>query len=105
MQMAFELRAWQRWIGERTETHINQKAFDEELEKVKEQARVNNNDRLVTDFLRYNTRVDIHPDYFAQTIGRFSEAKMEDVDVVHARLVRASLQNLLKSRWNPVTKK
>lgn len=96
--IAFELRAWQRWIGERTETRIDQQKFDEEVKKVTERSIRENNPRLLEDFYRYNTYTGIHPDYFATTIGRFSEAKMEDIDVVQARLIKSSLQNLIKSK-------
>lgn len=96
--IAFELRAWQRWIGERTETRIDQQKFDEEVKKVTERSIKENNPRLLEDFYRYNTYTGIHPDYFATTIGRFSEARMEDIDVVQARLIKSSLQNLVKSK-------
>lgn len=96
--IAFELRAWQKWIGEKIESEIDMDLFEKEAKKVEKLAKEKQNPRLLEDFYRYNTRVGINPNYIAQTIGRFKEDKMEDVDIVHSRLILSSIQSLVKSK-------
>lgn len=95
-QMAFEIRAWQKWIGEKLSSNINYKAFEEEVDRITQEAQDKNNPRLISDFFKYNSQFGINPDFIEQTIGQFPSAEDTDQAVIHAKLIKRSLQNLVK---------
>lgn len=97
-QMAFEIRAWQKWLGEKLYSQIDLDSFYAEYEKIKEEADRTGNQTLITDFFKYNSSFGINPDFIEQTIGQFPKTVDYDQESIHAKLIKKSLQNLVKTK-------
>lgn len=97
-QMAFEIRAWQKWLGERLQSQVDLDAFQEEYNKVVAEANRTGNQRLVSDFFKYNAQFGINPDFIEQTLGQFPQVEDSDQATIHAKLLKRSLQNLVKTQ-------
>ncbi len=97
-QMAFEIRAWQKWLGEKLYSQIDLDSFYAEYERIKEEADRTGNQTLITDFFKYNSSFGINPDFIEQTIGQFPKTVDYDQESIHAKLIKKSLQNLVKTK-------
>jgi len=61
--MAFEIKAWQKWLGEKLNTEIDLDSFNDEYNRVVNEAQSTNNPQLISDFMRYNSELGINPDF------------------------------------------
>jgi len=89
--MAYEVRAWQKFLGQHTNAKIYQEKFNAELVDVQNEARSTGNPGLVDTFLKYNAKVGINPDYIEQTIGSLRSSKTDTDTSFRGKLLRASL--------------
>ena len=97
-QMAFEIRAWQKWIGGKLHSNIDMDAFNREYDRVVEEANRTGNQRLIFDFFKYNSQLGINPAFVEQTLGQFPQVEDDDQATIHAKLLKTSLQNLVKTQ-------
>lgn len=97
-QIAFEIRAWQKWLGDQLYSQVDFKRFERELDKIIKEAQDTNNPQLYHDFIKYNSQYGINPDFIEQTIGSFNQIESSDPASIHAKLLKRSLQNLVKTR-------
>lgn len=95
LKTAYEIRAWQKWIGERSYRDQNMIAFEKELSEIEAEAASTGNPKLLQDFIRYNATININPDYIKQTIGGLNAVPQSDADVIRAQLTREALRNLV----------
>lgn len=96
-QMAFEILAWQKFIGDALESNVDFESFEKEYNKILEEAKNTNNPNLIYDFFKYNSRFGIHPDFIKQTLGAFSYTESLDPISIHSKLLKRALQNLIKT--------
>lgn len=97
LKMAYEVRAWQKFTGEYINSTINQDWFNDELAKVKQESISENNPRIYNDFVRYNSKVGINPDYIRQTVGDFKSFSSDTDQSFRGKLMRASLQAMVNN--------
>ena len=97
LQMAFEIRAWQKWLGEKLQTTVDLDEYTNELTKLEDEARITGNWKLVQDFIKYNSRIGINPDFLNQTIGKFTKSHPQNQDVIHAQYLKQVLQSMVKT--------
>ena len=97
-QVAFEIRAWQKWLGEKMTTEINLDDYVAGLQKLQAEATATGNYKIVQDFVKYNSSYGIHPEFIEQTIGRFAKLHPTDQDVIHAMYYRSALQSAVKTK-------
>lgn len=92
-QTAIEIRAWEKWIGQKLDTQVDMESFEAEAQKILTEKGPVAYDK----FIKYNSRVGINPNLISQTIKQFGVTDMY-ADAVHARLLRTSLQRLVNSK-------
>lgn len=97
LKMAYEVRAWQKWIGQHSDSRVLQDKFNQELANVRQNAQATNNPRLYNDFVRYNSQVGINPDYISQTIGNMKSFKSDTDLSFRGKILRTVLQDMVKN--------
>jgi hypothetical protein len=98
LKMAFEVRAWRKWIGQHTDSIHLQRQFEHELNEAYQESVQKNNPSIYYDFLRFNASMGINPDYIEQTVGSLKSTR-EDGDLsLRGKLMKASLQDMVKSQ-------
>lgn len=97
LKMAYEVRAWQKFSGEYVNTTVYQDSFNKELAEAKQRSITENNPRIYSDFVRYNSHVGINPDYISQTVGDFKSLSDETDISFRGKLVRASLLSMVSN--------
>lgn len=97
LKMAYEVRAWQKFLGQHTDPKIYQEKFNAELAEVQNRANSTGNPGLVDTFLKYNAKVGINPDYIEQTIGSLRSSKKDTDTSFRGKLLRASLQGMVNN--------
>lgn len=119
VKCALEIQAWQQFIGEKASSELDREAFDNELNDIKQQVtdefvkdldyipqdpsdpNYNNlqiNIALATqDFIKYNSKWQIDPEFYEQTLGMFSNTKFETESAVKARYFRSALLRSLNN--------
>lgn len=97
LKMAYEVRAWQKWVGEHTDSDVFQDEFNAQLHQIKQEAVNTGNPRLYNDFVKYNSRVGINPDFIKQTVGDMRSGKMDTDKSFRGKLLRASLQGMVSN--------
>lgn len=96
-QIALEISAWQTWIGKQLEKDINWGKFIDEHNRVEAEAISTNNITLLLDFFKYNSSLQIHPDFLNQTLGSLTHIDSSDPRSILAHYLRKSIQGLVKS--------
>ena len=97
LKMAYEVRAWQKWLGQHNNSEVMQDDFNRERIQIQQESINTNNPRLLNDFLKYNSRVGINPDYIKQSIGDMRSGKMDTDTSFRGKLLRASLQGMVNN--------
>ena len=98
LKMAYEVRAWQKWIGQNTNSRHLQDQLNIELNEVYQRSISEHDPRIYYDFIKYNASVGINPDYIEQTVGSFA-SMTEDTDFsFRGRILRKALQDMVKSQ-------
>lgn len=116
VKCALEIQAWQNFIGEKTEKHIDRLAFDTEIQRIKNEANQEFIEKLgyvpaqgsqeyynmelnsgfkLQEFLRYNAKRQIDPDYYTQTFGQFDRHKEMNDDAIRASYFKSALQKMM----------
>jgi hypothetical protein len=97
LKMAYEVRAWQKWIGQNTNSKHLQDQLNIELNEAYQRSIAEHNPRIYHDFIKYNTSTGINPDYIEQTVGSFA-SMAEDTDFsFRGKILRKALQDMVKS--------
>lgn len=95
-QMAFELKAWQKWIGSKMESDIDYDGYMSERNKI-EQECVNTGDYTPLQlFIKYNSSVGINPNLINIVFHKQQDVSPESHDVTYARLIRGMLKSTVK---------
>lgn len=100
LQTAYELKAWQRWIGQKMENAIDYEGFEKELKQyqdevdkyqpgTKERREAEN---ALAIFLKYNSREGIHPELLKMMFGGENVDRLEFGDMTLARIQRGMLK-------------
>ena len=98
LKMAYEVRAWQKWIGQNTNSKHLQDQLNIELNEAYQRSIAEHNPRIYHDFIKYNTSTGINPDYIEQTVGSFA-SMAEDTDFsFRGKILRKALQDMVKSQ-------
>lgn len=97
LKMAYEVRAWHKWIGQYSDSKVMQDAFNKEFATIKQESQSTNNPRLLTDFVRYNSSIGINPDYIRQTVGDMYSGKYDTDLSFRGKILRAVLQDMVKN--------
>ena len=97
-QIAFEIRAWQKWIGEKMTTEVDLDAYTDELTRLTTEASQTGDYKPVWDFVKYNSRMGINPDFIEQTIGGFVKSHPTDQLAIHAQYLKQALQSMVKTQ-------
>ena len=97
LKMAYEVRAWQKWIGEHNDSDVLQDDFNAELNFIKQESIRTNNPKLYNDFIKYNSRIGINPDFIKQTVGDMKSGKTDTDTSLRGKLLRASLQGMVSN--------
>lgn len=92
-QCAIEIRAWEKWIGDKLESQVDITKFWEESQEILK----NEGPAAYDRFVRYNSRFGINPNFLAQTLGKYGSSDAYAA-AIHAKLLRSSLQSLVKSK-------
>lgn len=95
-QMAEEISAWQRWLGEKLQTEVDLDEFFKERQQVID--KVNSGEyapEVLRDFDRYNASFGINQDFINQTIGQFENPKGDPTTVVWAKIIKSNIKNLV----------
>lgn len=92
-QTAIEIRAWEKWIGDKLDTNVDMQAFEKEAQKVLQEKGQAAYDR----FIRYNSKVGINPNFIAQTIKAYGVSDVY-AESVHAYLLRTALYKMVQSK-------
>lgn len=116
IKCALEIQAWQNFIGEKTEKYIDRAAFDTEIRRIKDEANQEFIEKLgyvpvqgtqeyynmelnsgfkLQEFLRYNAKRQIDPDYYTQTFGQFDRHKEMNDDAIRASYFKSALQKMM----------
>jgi hypothetical protein len=67
------------------------------LYDIKQQSVNTGNPRLYNDFVKYNSRIGINPDFIKQTIGDMRSGKTDTDTSFRGKLLRASLQGMVSN--------
>lgn len=98
LQIAFEIRAWQKWLGEQLTSVVDIDSYVDELNRLTTEATQNNNWGPVHSFVKYNSQIGINPDFIEQTIGQFAKSNPNDQEVIHAQFLKQALQSMVKTK-------
>ena len=97
LKMAYEVRAWQKWIGERSDSIRFQDTFNDEMNRIYKECVNKGNMQDYNTFMKFNASAGINPDYIEQTVGSF-KSYHKDTDMSYrARLLRKALQDSVKT--------
>lgn len=95
-QIAFELKAWQKWIGEQLQTSIDYDAYKQERDRIEQECKQTGDNTPLNLFLKYNSYVGINPNLINLVFEKVEYPEAEDYDVTYARLVRGMLKASVK---------
>ena len=94
LQIAQEITAWQRWIGEKLQTEVDLDAFFNERQDVINKVNSGEYDpSVLRDFDKYNASFGINQDFLNQTIGQFENMKGEPALVIWARIIKMCINS------------
>ena len=96
-RMALEITAWQTWIGSQLEKNIDWDKFNNAYNEIVAKANSTNNRRLIFDFFKYNSQLQIHPDFLKQTLGSLTHVDSTSPEFILSNYLRRSIQSLVKS--------
>lgn len=98
LKMAYEVRAWQKWIGEQTNSTRFQDVFNAEANRIYQECLQTGNMRPYNIFLEHNASAGINPDYIDQTVGSLRSHHKETDESYRARILRKTLQDAVKQQ-------
>jgi len=93
LKMAYEVRAWQRWIGSKTNRKYLQDQFNAALNEAHQRSISEGDPNIYKDFLRFNASAGINPDFIEQTVGSLNSGKPDTDLSLRGKLMRSSLQD------------
>lgn len=101
LKIAYELRAWSKWRNEQFVHTVDMGSFERERQKVYDECAKTGDFTKLDKFLKYNSTVNVNPNFTAQTIGRFKDLiravrEGESADVVRVRMNKAALDRYVK---------
>jgi len=97
LQMAFEIKAWNKWVGKQTRTNVDLDGFKQAENEAKQKAAAENNPQILYDFYKYNCDFGINQDFINQTIGMFDRRETRNGFAIHAQMLKDGLFGLLKT--------
>ncbi len=111
--VAYEIRAWQKWLNEHLDTRVDMAAWRDEvtkLAKAASDARASGDtdaiykaNRNILVFYKFNSIRAINPEFIDATIGRFDTIKdPESTEVTRARINIRALTNLTLTDSNTI---
>lgn len=96
LQMAFEIRAWEKWIGDRTDSIYDYDSFNEEMNKIIKESQETNNPKLINDFLRYNAIEGLNPVLLDLVFGDKTFEYIDDARIIRSQILKSSMSQIVK---------
>lgn len=95
-QIAFELRAWQKWIGDQMQSDIDYQGYYDERKRIEQECNQTGDYTPLSLFVKYNSEIGINPDLMKLVFSKKNIITPETHDVVYARLIRGMLKSSVK---------
>lgn len=95
-QIAFELKAWQKWIGSQINSDIDYDSYVSERKKIEEECNKTGDFTPLQLFVKYNSTIGINPNLINMIFKDAEDINPESHDVIYARLIRGMLKSAVK---------
>ena len=95
-QIAFELKAWQKWIGSQINSDIDYDSYVSERKKIEEECNKTGDFTPLQLFVKYNATIGINPNLINMIFRDAEDINPESHDVIYARLIRGMLKSAVK---------
>ena len=95
-QIAFELKAWQKWIGSQINSDIDYDSYMSERKKIEEECNKTGDFTPLQLFVKYNSTIGINPNLINMIFQDAEDINPESHDVIYARLIRGMLKSAVK---------
>lgn len=95
-QIAFELRAWQKWIGDQIQSDIDYQGYYDERKRIEQECDNTGDYTPLSLFVKYNSEIGINPNLMELVFSKKNIITPETHDVVYARLIRGMLKSSVK---------
>ena len=95
-QIAFELRAWQKWIGDQMQSDIDYQGYYDERKRIEQECDNTGDYTPLSLFVKYNSEIGINPNLMELVFSKKNIITPETHDVVYARLIRGMLKSSVK---------
>lgn len=95
-QIAFELRAWQKWIGDQMQSDIDYQGYYDERKRIEQECDKTGDYTPLSLFVKYNSEIGINPNLMELVFSKKNIITPETHDVVYARLIRGMLKSSVK---------
>ena len=95
-QIAFELKAWQKWIGSQINSDIDYDSYVSERKKIEEECNKTGDFTPLQLFVKYNATIGINPNLINMIFKDAEDINPESHDVIYARLIRGMLKSAVK---------
>ena len=95
-QIAFELKAWQKWIGNQISSDIDYDSYKSERKKIEEECNKTGDFTPLQLFVKYNATIGINPNLINMIFKDAEDINPESHDVIYARLIRGMLKSAVK---------
>lgn len=95
-QIAFELKAWQKWIGSQINSDIDYDSYMSERKKIEEECNKTGDFTPLQLFVKYNATIGINPNLINMIFKDAEDINPESHDVIYARLIRGMLKSAVK---------
>ena len=95
-QIAFELRAWQKWIGDQMQSDIDYQGYYDERKRIEQECDNTGDYTPLSLFVKYNSEIGINPNLMELVFSKKNVITPETHDVVYARLIRGMLKSSVK---------
>ena len=96
IQIAFELKAWQKWIGSQINSDIDYDSYMSERKKIEEECNKTGDFTPLQLFVKYNSTIGINPNLINMIFKDAEDINPESHDVIYARLIRGMLKSAVK---------
>lgn len=95
-QIAFELKAWQKWIGSQINSDIDYDSYMSERKRIEEECNKTGDFTPLQLFVKYNSTIGINPNLINMIFKDAEDINPESHDVIYARLIRGMLKSAVK---------
>jgi len=95
-KVAYEILSWQKFINEKTYTVAEINDFNNLATKVYNESVSKGDPKLFSDFIRYNARFTVNPEYITMVFGKDADPDTLDSNLYKAKLMKSAIQALVR---------